>query len=313
VFDSDPNYITLQARDIVTGTPWMRIKTAGTWGAWSAEDPTGKVNRSGDTMTGLLTVPRLTVKHATLPEIQYQVGSITRWAQDADAISYRISNYDASGISIGTPITIANANGAITIPGPLNVGNFLTTIGGPLNIGGNLTVGKTGASVSSTTSIFWGTGFSYIGLTDPGTGFGVFSINNFGAFQLPSLPTTAAAANLNYTSGAGDIKAVTSSLRYKANVEPLQKADADRLLALQPITYRSKCMGDDPERTHLGFIAEDVAEVEPRLVLLDGESRPNGLAYDRISVLAVYKLQEQEKRIEQLLARIELLEAKLRQ
>jgi len=57
VFDSDPNYIALEARDITTGVPYMRRKTAGTWGAWSGEDPTGKVNRSGDTMAGALTLP----------------------------------------------------------------------------------------------------------------------------------------------------------------------------------------------------------------------------------------------------------------
>ena len=58
VFDSDPNYITLEARDIVTGIPYNRRKTAGTWApTWSVEDPTGKVNRSGDTMTGALTLP----------------------------------------------------------------------------------------------------------------------------------------------------------------------------------------------------------------------------------------------------------------
>jgi hypothetical protein len=76
VFDSDPNFITLQARDIATGIPWMRIKTAGTWGAWSIEDPTGKVNRSGDAMTGALIVPAVTAGTLTVGGFPVEVSGV---------------------------------------------------------------------------------------------------------------------------------------------------------------------------------------------------------------------------------------------
>jgi hypothetical protein len=42
VFDSDPNFITLEARDIVSGLPYGRQKTGGVWGGWTANDAAAK-------------------------------------------------------------------------------------------------------------------------------------------------------------------------------------------------------------------------------------------------------------------------------
>jgi len=42
IFDSDPNYITLEARDIMSGLPYGRQKTGGVWGGWTANDAAAK-------------------------------------------------------------------------------------------------------------------------------------------------------------------------------------------------------------------------------------------------------------------------------
>jgi hypothetical protein len=146
---------------------------------------------------------------------------------------------------------------------------------------------------------------------------------SYASIMVPNIGGTAAAANVNVASGL--ILQVTSSLRYKTDVKPLTKGDADKLLLLEPITYKSKLETDDPHRTWFGFIAEEVAKVEPRLVLyeylpedkVNGVPRegatkvPDGLAYDRISVLAVFKAQEQEGRIQAQEDKIATLTAKL--
>ena len=57
VYDNDPNYIILRGYDRA-GNLYTRQRDAGTWGAWTNQTATinGKVNKTGDTMTGTLTL-----------------------------------------------------------------------------------------------------------------------------------------------------------------------------------------------------------------------------------------------------------------
>ena len=81
--------------------------------------------------------------------------------------------------------------------------------------------------------------------------------------------TTATAANLFVTS-TGQLQRSTSSIKYKKDVEDLDQALVDNAISkLRPIWYRSKVPnGDDKaEWSHIGLIAEEVAQVEPRLAI----------------------------------------------
>jgi len=76
-----------------------------------------------------------------------------------------------------------------------------------------------------------------------------------------------------YVESDGDLLRFTSSLKYKTDVETLEDARADAILNCRPVWYRSKCANDvkteGAEKSDwgwYGFIAEEVAEVEPRLV-----------------------------------------------
>ena len=69
---------------------------------------------------------------------------------------------------------------------------------------------------------------------------------------------------------------------------------------MRPVTYTSLCAGDDPTKVHLGFIAEEMALIDPRLVFYtwsqyqaqadgsqpkpaaDAQLVPDGVQYDRI-------------------------------
>lgn len=78
--------------------------------------------------------------------------------------------------------------------------------------------------------------------------------------------TTASAANLNVASN-GLIARSTSSLQYKTDVEPADRAMLrEMLLAIEPIWYRSLCNSDDPSLSWWGIAAEALAEVDPRFV-----------------------------------------------
>lgn len=159
--------------------------------------------------------------------------------------------------------------------------------------------------------------------------------------------TTGSAANMFIGSG-GYIARSTSSIKYKKDVENLDTALVDNAIAnLRPVWYRSKeANGDDKlEWSHIGLIAEEVDQVEPRLVqyktvdletvddpLLDAEGNPvlddNGqpiinrktvehvrevpepenVDYARLSVILLDKVQRMDTTIKTLEARVAALE-----
>lgn len=124
--------------------------------------------------------------------------------------------------------------------------------------------------------------------------------------------TTANAANV-YVTSAGNFARVTSSARYKDAIEDITPAQSQELFSLRAVTYTSKARGDDAQQRYYGFIAEEVAQTAPMLVhwKLDEESQkniPDGVAYERVSVLLQAIVKEQDARIRALETRLQTLE-----
>ena len=77
----------------------------------------------------------------------------------------------------------------------------------------------------------------------------------------------------------GQLGVITSSRRYKEDIEPMADA-SDRLLQLRPVQFRYKkpnAVGEKP--IQYGLIAEDVQKVMPELVILNRECQPETVAY----------------------------------
>ena len=65
---------------------------------------------------------------------------------------------------------------------------------------------------------------------------------------------------------------------------------------MTPIRYRSRSKADDPNIEHYGLIAEDVHEVDPRLVsLING--KPESVQYERLSVLLLGVVKDMANRL----------------
>ena len=154
---------------------------------------------------------------------------------------------------------------------------------------------------------------------------------NYSPFaSFPTVGTTASAANAfldNAASPKNRLLRSTSSIRYKTDVEDLEHPRADAILGLRPVWYRSLAEADPSEWSYYGLIAEEVAEIEPRLVTwtypadayetveetieVDGEELtrvvtklkqgavkiPDGVQYDRLAVLLLDIAKRQEQRI----------------
>ena len=87
--------------------------------------------------------------------------------------------------------------------------------------------------------------------------------------ELFSVPTYAAvttnAANV-FIASNGNMARSTSSRKYKTNIETLEDQYADRILDCRPVWFRSIATKDNPDHGYWGFIAEEVAEIDSRLV-----------------------------------------------
>lgn len=102
-----------------------------------------------------------------------------------------------------------------------------------------------------------------IGTDNPGA-----KLDVNGDVRLSGISTTASAANCFLDSGAGNnVLRSTSSLRYKTGIETMDPAYAESFLkAVRPVWYRSLADADNPDHSFWGVIAEELAEIDPRLV-----------------------------------------------
>lgn len=215
-----------------------------------------------------------------------------------------------------------------------NTGNCGITIGCGTNQKGNIYFGEQGAGVS-TGAIVYDTNANYmafstaglssermrisdqliLGGTTSNTAIN-YSLVTSGRIQSDASysNTTASAANLHITS-SGLLVRSTSSARYKTNVETLKDSYADAVLNARPVYFNSIASDDTahPEWSYWGFIAEEVAEIDPRLVHYseddDGNLQAEGVQYDRFVPHLINLVKRQKDQIADLTARIEALEA----
>jgi hypothetical protein len=138
--------------------------------------------------------------------------------------------------------------------------------------------------------------------------------------------TTGGSANVQVNS-SGSLMRATSSGKYKTNVETLENSYADALLECRPVWYRSLCEQDNPEHGFWGFIAEEVAKIDPRLVhwkttevthneqgqqvVSDCEPVAEGVYYDRFVPHLINLIKRQKAKIESLETQNASFEARL--
>ena len=87
----------------------------------------------------------------------------------------------------------------------------------------------------------------------------------------------------------------SSSIRFKENITPLDPA-LDKVNQLEAVSY-NKIGVDDRE---IGLIAEDVAELFPEVVTYNEEGQPQGIQYQRLSVILLKAVQELTERVNKL-------------
>lgn len=100
----------------------------------------------------------------------------------------------------------------------------------------------------------------------------------------------------------------SSSIRYKTNIKPFNDG-LTMVNRLKPVTFDWKENG----QADLGLVAEDVAEIETRLVIYNEQGNVEGVKYDRIGVVLLNAVKQQQGQIETQNDRIEQLEKQNRE
>jgi hypothetical protein len=126
-----------------------------------------------------------------------------------------------------------------------------------------------------------------------------------------------AAVTVNVNTGL--LGHATSSCRYKEEIRQMDQA-SEALYQLRPVTFRYK---QEIDRTHalsFGLIAEEVAEVNPDLIVRDSAGKPETVRYEAVNAMLLNEFlkehrkgQEQEAAITQLKSAIAKQEATIAQ
>lgn len=83
-------------------------------------------------------------------------------------------------------------------------------------------------------------------------------------------------------SDTGQFGTVTSSKRFKKDITTMEKA-SEAILSLRPVTFHYKT--DARDTPQFGLIAEEVANVNPALVLSDKDGKPYSVRYDAVNAM----------------------------
>jgi hypothetical protein len=116
------------------------------------------------------------------------------------------------------------------------------------------------------------------------------SIAQTGEVSISVLPAGSFPLCRNAVNQIGDC---ASSLRYKKDVAGFSTG-LDIVNRLRPISYTWK----DHDERDLGFAAEEVAVIEPRLVTRNSKGEIQGVKYDRLTAVLVNAIKQQEAQIE---------------
>jgi hypothetical protein len=106
----------------------------------------------------------------------------------------------------------------------------------------------------------------------------------------------------------GQLGTVSSSRRFKKEIKPMDKA-SDAILALKPVTFHYK--SDSTNTPQFGLIAEDVAAVNPDLVVCDENGEIYTVRYEAVNAMLLNEFLKEHATVQELKKEIAALKAGL--
>jgi hypothetical protein len=108
----------------------------------------------------------------------------------------------------------------------------------------------------------------------------------------------------------GQLGTAPSSVRFKDEIRPMDKA-SETILALKPVTFRYKKDLDSDRTLQFGLVAEDVAKVNPDLVVRDGDAKVYTVRYDAVNVMLLNEFLKEHQKVQKLEAALAAINKRL--
>jgi hypothetical protein len=109
-------------------------------------------------------------------------------------------------------------------------------------------------------------------------------------------------------SDTGQLGTISSSRRFKKEIKPMDST-SEAILALKPVTFHYK--SDAKNTPCFGLIAEEVAKVNPALIVRDKEGKPYSVRYDQVNAMLLNEFLKEHKTVRQQGATIARLEKQI--
>jgi len=226
-----------------------------------------------------------------------------------------IVNTNSNGSAFGRlAVCYSNEGVALGYNAQTGTGSQNTVIGSssslPNTCSSSIILGRGSTTAASLTNVIClGNGLTAANVT---TGSSIYTITG--------LTTVAASVALNYNTATGRIFPVTSSIRYKRDVQDFR--DTSDILTITPKDYAFKeghcgCACDVDEdgtplgcsektccRREVGYIAEDMEKIFPELcsygIDAEGKPRVESIQYDRLVLLLIPEVRKLRDRVAEL-------------
>ena len=214
-------------------------------------------------------------------------------------------------VAVGTDALAVNQTGSDNVA----IGRF--ALGGNNNGNNNIAIGtEAGFSSQGNNNIFIGSDGAAFDSNRINIGTNSFHTRTFIA-GINGVTTGAPAIDVVIDAN-GQLGTVSSSRRYKEDIRDMRDASKG-LVNLRPVTFRYKqAYADGAKPIQYGLIAEEVAEVYPDLVVYDDDGQADTVQYRKVNAMLLNEVQrqhrelrEQQRQVEDLLARVAHLERRL--
>ena len=109
---------------------------------------------------------------------------------------------------------------------------------------------------------------------------------------------------------AHQLGTMSSSRRFKNEIRPMDKA-SEAILALRPVIFHYK--SDKAGTPQFGLVAEQVAEVNPDLVVRDDEGEIYTVRYDAVNAMLLNEFLKEHRQVKEQQKQIDALKAELKE
>jgi len=139
-------------------------------------------------------------------------------------------------------------------------------------------------------------------------GGGVFGFGPQTAAFIAGINGTAVVGDAVVVDGNGQLGTVASSARFKKNITPMDKT-SEAILALKPVSFQYR--SDSKGTPQFGLIAEEVAKVNPDLIVRDRNSEIYSVRYEAVNAMLLNEFLKEHKNVQEQGATIKRLEKQI--